>query len=76
MALDAAGDAKRAVQTLKAASARHPGSRSLLEALVTVSARAGDADSARDALQKLEALSPGDPRTRALLRELSSPPSL
>ncbi|HTO75895.1 MAG TPA: tetratricopeptide repeat protein [Thermoanaerobaculia bacterium] len=75
MALDAAGDAKRAMQILRAASARHPGSRSLLEALLTVSARAGDADSARDALQKLEALSPGDPRTRALLRELASPPS-
>jgi Flp pilus assembly protein TadD len=73
MALDAAGDAKGAARTLEAASARHPGSRSLLEALVTVSARAGDAGSAREAVRRLEALSPGDPRTRALLRELASP---
>jgi tetratricopeptide (TPR) repeat protein len=74
MALDAMGDPKRAIQTLQAASARHTGSRSLLEALVTVSAKAGDAASAQEALRRLEALSPGDPRTRALARDVSSPP--
>jgi len=72
MALDAAGEPKKAVEVLKAASARHTGSRNLLEALVTVSARAGDAASANEALRRLEALAPGDPRTRALVKELSA----
>jgi Flp pilus assembly protein TadD len=71
VALDAAGDSKKAIEVLKAASVRHSGSRDLLEALVTASAHAGDAASANDALRRLEALSPGDPRTRALVKELS-----
>lgn len=71
VALDAAGDSKKAIDVLKAASTRHTGSRSLLEALVTVSVKAGDAASANEALRRLEALSPGDPRTRALLKEIS-----
>lgn len=75
MALDAVGDAKQAIQTLKAASALHPGSRNLLEALVTLSAKAGDAASARDGLRRLEALSPGDPRTRTLVGDLALPPA-
>jgi Flp pilus assembly protein TadD len=73
MALDAAGDPKGAVRWLLAASARHAGSRSLLEALVSVSARSGDGPTANAALRKLEALSPNDPRTRALLKDLASP---
>jgi len=76
MALDAAGDAKGAIRCLLAASARHTGSRSLLEALVSVAARSGDGPTANSALRRLEALSPNDPRTRALLRDLSSPEAL
>ena len=72
MALDGAGDPRGAVRTLRAASACHTGSRSLLEALVIVSAKSGDAVSASEALQRLEALSPGDPRTRALVKDLAS----
>ncbi|MGH9363869.1 MAG: tetratricopeptide repeat protein [Thermoanaerobaculia bacterium] len=72
LALESAGDARRALAVLKAAFSRHSGDRELLEALVTVSARAGDAPAAADYIRKLEALAPGDPRTRALLQELAA----
>ena len=66
MALDGAGDSRRAVAILEKASARHTGSRELLEALTVVGAKAGDSEVAREALRRLEALRPGDPRTQAL----------
>jgi Flp pilus assembly protein TadD len=72
MALDAAGDRKRAIEVLKAASAVHSGSRDLLEALATTSAKAGDAALTDDALRRLEALAPGDPRTREFARQLAA----
>ncbi len=72
MALEASGDSKAAVRVLLAASARHPGSRSILEALVTVSVKSGDAPTANASIRKLEALAPGDPRTKALLQSLVS----
>jgi Flp pilus assembly protein TadD len=75
IALNDAGDAKAALRWLLAASARHTGSRNLLEALVTVSAGAGDGPNASAALRRLEALSPGDPRTRALVKDLAAPPA-
>jgi Flp pilus assembly protein TadD len=72
MALDAVGDRKHAIEVLKAASARHSGSRDLLEALATAGAKAGDAALAADAVRRLEALAPGDPRTRELARQLAA----
>jgi Flp pilus assembly protein TadD len=56
MALDATGDPSRALAVLEKASARHTGDRTLLEAIVAVGRRAGDAAASADALRRLESL--------------------
>ena len=59
-----------ALAVLRQASARNPGARNLLVALVTINRERGATGEARRYAAKLVAAAPGDPAARALLASL------
>jgi len=72
IALNSTGETDRARRVLDAAYRRHPGDRSLLTGLVTLSRDAGDLESALTYAVALVDLIPEDPGARQLLAEIQS----
>ena len=72
VALHSNGHTGRALESLRAAHARHAGDRSILEGLVTISLEAGELEEALGLARKLEAALPGDPRVRRLREQLEA----
>jgi tetratricopeptide (TPR) repeat protein len=72
IALNSAGEVERARQVLDDAYRRHPGDRSLLTALVTLSRDAGDLKLALTYAVALVELIPEDPGARQLLADIQS----
>ncbi len=72
IALDSAGQTGRALEVLASAQAAHPGNREILQALVSLSAKAGRGAAAVGYAKKLVELDPVDPEARKLLEQLTS----
>jgi Flp pilus assembly protein TadD len=72
IALDSAGEVERARQVLDDAYRRHPGDRSLLTVLVTMSRDAGNLEVALTYAVALVELNPEDPGSRQLLADIQS----
>jgi Tfp pilus assembly protein PilF len=68
--LHSAGRTDDALAALRRASARNPGARNVLVALVTINRERGAAAEARRYAEKLVAAAPADPAARALLESL------
>jgi Flp pilus assembly protein TadD len=69
--LHSAGRTDDALAALRSASARNPGARNVLVALVTINRERGAAAEARRYAEKLVAAAPADPAARALLDSLA-----
>ncbi len=72
VALDSVGQTDRALEVLAAASARHPGDREILQALVSFSAKAGNRPAAIGYAKQLLELDPGDAGAQKLLADLNA----
>jgi Flp pilus assembly protein TadD len=71
LALQGAGQPKKALAALEAAHRRHPNNRDLLVALTTMNRDAGNRETALGYARKLSALNPDDADAAALLSELT-----
>ncbi len=72
VALDSAGQTRRALEVLASAHARHTGNREILVALASISAKVGDLPAASTYAQKLLDLDPEDPEARSLRDQLAA----
>jgi Flp pilus assembly protein TadD len=70
IALHSSARTDEALAVLRKASARNPGARNLLIALVTINRERGALGEARRYAEKLVAAAPSDPAARALLASL------
>jgi Flp pilus assembly protein TadD len=72
VALQEVGRTRDAMAVLEKAHERHPGDRSILEALVAFNREAGNLDAALGHARTLALLAPGDPGARELVRQLGA----